>query len=36
VTGVSLIHLRGHRETDILPVNTDVTFLPLTPAQIDT
>ena len=34
VTGVSLIHLRGHRER-IFAVNTNVTFLPLTPPQID-
>jgi septum formation protein len=34
VTGVSLMHLRGHRER-IFAVNTSVTFLPLTPAQIN-
>lgn len=34
VTGVSLIHLRGHRER-IFAVSTNVTFLPLTHAQID-
>jgi septum formation protein len=33
VTGVSLIHLRGHRER-LFAVSTDVTFLPLTAAQI--
>jgi septum formation protein len=33
VTGVSLIHLRGHRE-GIFAVSTDVLFHPLTPAQI--
>ena len=34
VTGVSLIHLRGHRER-IFAVSTNVTFLPLTHAQIN-
>ena len=34
VTGVSLIHLRGHQER-IFAVSTDVTFLPLDGAQID-
>lgn len=34
VTGVSLIHLRGHRER-LFAVSTDVTFRPLTAAQID-
>jgi septum formation protein len=34
VTGVSLIHLRMHREK-IFAVSTDVMFRPLTPAQID-
>jgi len=34
VTGVSLIHLRGHRER-IFAVSTDVTFRSLRPAQID-
>jgi septum formation protein len=33
VTGVSLIHLRGHRER-LFAVSTDVTFRPLTAAQI--
>ena len=33
VTGVSLIHLRVHRER-LFAVSTDVTFLPLTTAQI--
>ena len=34
VTGVSLIHLRGHRER-LFAVSTDVTFHPLTAGQID-
>jgi nucleoside triphosphate pyrophosphatase len=34
VTGVSLIHLRAHRER-IFAVSTDVTFCLLTPAKID-
>jgi len=34
VTGVSLIHLRAHRER-IFAVSTDVTFHPLTAEQID-
>jgi len=34
VTGVSLIHLRNHRER-LFAVSTDVTFLPLTHSQID-
>ena len=34
VTGVSLIHLRGHRER-LFAVSTAVTFRPLTAAQID-
>ncbi len=34
VTGVSLIHLRAHRER-IFAVSTDVTFRALTAAQID-
>lgn len=34
VTGISLIHLRAHRER-ILAVSTDVTFRPLTAGQID-
>jgi septum formation protein len=34
VTGVSLIHLRGHRER-IFAETTDVTFRPLTGGQID-
>ena len=34
VTGVSLIHLRAHRER-IFAVSTDVTFHPLTAGQID-
>jgi septum formation protein len=34
VTGVSLIHLRAHREK-IFAVSTDVVFRPLTPEQID-
>jgi septum formation protein len=34
VTGVSLIHLRQHREK-IFAVSTDVMFRPLTPEQID-
>jgi septum formation protein len=34
VTGVSLIHLRGHREC-LFAVSTDVTFRPLTDGQID-
>ena len=34
VTGVSLIHLRAHKER-IFAVSTDVTFRPLKPAQID-
>ena len=34
VTGVSLIHLRGHRER-IFAVSTDVTFRPLDESQID-
>jgi septum formation protein len=34
VTGVSLIHLRTHREK-IFAVSTDVVFRPLTPEQID-
>src|SRR5208282_5098775 len=34
VTGVSLIHLRGHRERTFA-VSTDVTFRPLTAGQID-
>jgi septum formation protein len=34
VTGVSLIHLRGHRER-LFAVSTDVTFRPLTAGQID-
>lgn len=34
VTGVCLVHLRGHRER-IFAVSTDVTFLPLSAAQID-
>jgi septum formation protein len=33
VTGVSLIHLRGHRER-LFAVSTDVTFRPLTGVQI--
>jgi len=33
VTGVSLIHLRAHRER-LFAASTDVTFLPLTAAQI--
>ena len=33
VTGVSLIHLRGHRE-QLFAVSTDVTFRPLTAGQI--
>jgi septum formation protein len=33
VTGVSLIHLRGHRER-LFAVSTDVTFRPLTSGQI--
>ena len=33
VTGVSLIHLRGHRER-LFAVSTDVTFRPLTAVQI--
>jgi septum formation protein len=33
VTGVSLIHLRGHRER-LFAVSTDVTFRPLTGGQI--
>src|SRR5208282_2853232 len=33
VTGVSLIHLRGHRER-LFAVSTDVAFHPLTAAQI--
>ena len=33
VTGVSLIHLRGHRER-LFAVSTDVTFRPLTAEQI--
>ncbi len=33
VTGVNLIHLRGHRER-IFAVNTDVTFRPLTTGQV--
>ena len=33
VTGVSLIHLRGHRER-MFAVSTDVTFRPLTAEQI--
>ena len=33
VTGVSLIHLRGHRER-LFAVSTDVTFRPLTAGQI--
>ena len=33
VTGVSLIHLRAHRER-LFAVSTDVTFLPLTTDQI--
>jgi septum formation protein len=33
VTGVSLIHLRAHRER-IFPVSTDVAFRPLTAGQI--
>jgi septum formation protein len=33
VTGVSLIHLRAHRER-IFAVSTDVTFRPLTAAQV--
>jgi septum formation protein len=33
VTGVSLIHLRAHREL-LFAVSTDVTFLPLTTEQI--
>jgi septum formation protein len=33
VTGVSLIHLRGHRER-LFAVSTDVIFRPLTAAQI--
>ena len=33
VTGVSLIHLRAHRER-LFAVSTDVTFLPLTAEQI--
>jgi septum formation protein len=33
VTGVSLIHLRGHRER-LFATSTDVTFHPLTAAQI--
>lgn len=35
VTGVSLIHLRAHRER-IFAASTDVTFHPLTAGQIDT
>ena len=34
VTGVSLIHLRAHRER-MFAVSTDVTFRPLTAGQID-
>jgi septum formation protein len=34
VTGVSLIHLRGHHER-IFAVTTNVTFRPLTPPQIE-
>jgi septum formation protein len=34
VTGVSLIHLRTHRER-IFAVSTDVLFRPLTPEQVD-
>ena len=34
VTGVSLIHLRGHRER-LFAASTDVMFLPLTPEQIN-
>jgi nucleoside triphosphate pyrophosphatase len=34
VTGVSLIHLRGHRER-LFAVSTDVTFRPLTAKQIE-
>jgi septum formation protein len=34
VTGVSLIHLRGHRER-LFAASTDVTFLPLTPEQVN-
>jgi septum formation protein len=33
ITGVSLIHLRGHRER-LFAVSTDVTFRPLTAVQI--
>jgi septum formation protein len=34
VTGVCLIHLRTHRE-QVFAVSTNVTFLPLTPGQIN-
>ena len=34
VTGVSLIHLRAHREK-LFAISTDVTFLPLTAEQIN-
>jgi nucleoside triphosphate pyrophosphatase len=34
VTGVSLIHLRGHRER-LFAISTDVTFRPLTAKQIE-
>jgi septum formation protein len=34
VTGVSLIHLRAHRER-LFATSTDVVFLPLTPEQIN-